>query len=71
MAGVVGLLEREASALDDAKILPGHFMTVPQAIAFPLNRTDKIGSVVRFLNEFVKRNVDFVAKKIKVTHNTS
>ena len=29
MAGVVGLLEKEASNLD-AKILPGHFMTVPQ-----------------------------------------
>ena len=29
VAGVVGLLEKEASALA-AKILPGHFMTVPQ-----------------------------------------
>ena len=65
VAGVVGLLEKEAAALD-AKILPGHFMTVPQAIAFPLNRTTEAGNVVRFLNQFVKRNLDFVAEKIEV-----
>ena len=65
VAGVVGLLDKEAAALD-AKILPGHFMTVPQAIALPLNRTTDVGAVVRFLNEFVKRNLDFVAEKIKV-----
>ena len=65
VAGVVGLLEKESAALD-AEILPGHFMTVPQAIAFPLNRTKEVGCVVRFLNEFVKRNLDFVAEKIEV-----
>ena len=64
VAGVVGLLEKEECVMD-AKILPGHFMTVPQAIAFPLSRTAKIGSVVRLLNEFVKRNLKFVAEKIK------
>ena len=65
VAGVVGLLEKEAAA-PAAKILPGHFMTVPQAIAFPLSRTTEVGSVVRFLNEFVKRNLEYVARMIKV-----
>ena len=44
VAGVVGLLEKEASAFGagGARVLAGHFMTVPQAIGFPLDRTDKV-----------------------------
>ena len=50
LAGVVGLLEGVQQRLSGSwKVLPGSFMTVPQAIGFPLNRTNQVGEVVKYL----------------------
>ena len=53
LSGVVGLLDKvrkqDPTTLGDWTILSGSFMTVSQAIAFPLNRTNMVGQVVKYL----------------------
>lgn len=62
LAGVVGFLEQETGS--DSRILAGDFMVVSQAIGIPLNRSTKVGSVVKFLRKFVRRNLDYVSNKL-------
>ena len=51
LAGVVGLLEEAETRLGSTswRIVPGSFMMVPQAIAFPLKRTNQVGDVVKYI----------------------
>ena len=53
LSGVVGLLDKvrkqDPTTLGDWTILSGSFMTVSQSIAFPLNRTNTVGQVVKYL----------------------
>ncbi|CAD7963996.1 unnamed protein product [Amoebophrya sp. A120] len=57
VAGVVGqLLSKESS---DFKLLPGPaFMTVPQAIAVPVQKTKDLSRIIRFLDTFVAKRLD-------------
>ena len=61
LAGVVGLLEGVQQRLSGSwKVLPGSFMTVPQAIGFPLNRTNQVGEVVKYLRCKCTDNTDYL-----------